>query len=109
MVRDDFEGAKCQDGIIRAHDKYQIFLSEQEARTLLFWTNFEPSSNNAERKWGSVEFKYFPNTTMARILCDIYLLKQNTDQKKLCEQFINYFCELNKIDKKLLILSHQKD
>ena len=109
MVRDDFEGAKCKDGIIRAHDKYQIFLSGNEEKKLLFWKHFEPTSNSSERKWGSVEFKYFANSTMAYILCDIYKLKQDTNQKKLCEQFINYFCELNNIDKKLLKLSHQKD
>ncbi len=103
MVRDDFVGAKCEDGIIRAHDKYQIFLSEQEREQLLFWKYFEPAGDGAGRKWGTVEFKYLPNPTMARILGDICRIKYETDQRRLCEQFIEYFCGLNKIDGKALL------
>jgi hypothetical protein len=39
---------------------------------------------------------------MAHILRDILAAKSGTEEQRLCEDFIDYFCELNKIDKKQL-------
>ncbi len=103
MVREAFVGSECTNGIIPAHDKYRIILDEDEKEKLWFWKYFahEPGSPNA--KWGSVEFKYFSNMTMARILHDISLAKSGTDQQLLSEEFFDYFCELNKLDKKQIL------
>lgn len=101
MVREDFIGPECTDGIIPAHEKYRILLTEHESQGFGFWRYFahEPG---IQGKWGLVEYKYFSNLTMAHILYDILAIKQGTDQHQLCEEFISYFCELNKIDKKLI-------
>lgn len=94
MVRDDFFGPDCMDGRIPAHDEYRIILNDNESEDLLFWNMV--GGNNIS-KWGSSEMKYLSNRTMATILNNILLLKRGTEQEQLCEEFINYFCKLNKI------------
>lgn len=102
MARENFVGPECTDGIIPAHEKYRIILTENESKDLEFWKYFsnEPGS---QRKWGSVEFKYFSNMAMAHILHDILAIKHDTDQQQLCEEFVDYFCELNKINNKQIL------
>jgi len=102
MVKEDFVGSECTDGIIPAHEKYRIMLTEDESEEFGFWKYFAhyPGSKN---KWGLVEFKYFSNMTMAHILHDILVIKRGTDQQHLCEEFIDYFCELNKINNKQIL------
>lgn len=101
MVREDFIGSECTDGIIHAHEKYRIILDEQEK--LLFWKYLENETKSQSIKWGSVEFKYFSNMTMAHILHDILLIKRGTEKQQLCEEFVDYFCKLNKINKNQLL------
>ncbi len=102
MAKEDFIGSECTDGIIPAHEKYRIILTEEESRKLEFWRYFTPKSGS-KRKWGLSEFKYFSNTAMAHILHDILVTKRGTAQQQLCEEFFDYFCELNKIDKKQIL------
>ncbi len=99
MANEDFVGPECSDGIIPAHDKYWIVLSDDECKKFSFWKYFSDSRNNESLKWGSVELKYFSNVTMSQILHDIFELRRRTDQRQLCEEFFDYYCELNKIDK----------
>ncbi len=97
MVREDFVGPDCSDGMIPAHEKYRILLTGEESEKLGFWKFFDPDEKS-RRKWGLTEFKYFSNLTMARILRGILAVKNGTDDRRLCEEFFDYFCELNKID-----------
>jgi hypothetical protein len=96
MVRDDFFGTDCMDGQIPAHDDYRMILNDTESENLLFWNM---AGVNSISKWGSAEMKYLSNRTVASILHNILLMKQGTDQEQLCEEFLDYFCKLNKIDK----------
>lgn len=98
MANDDFVGSECGDGIIPSHEKYRILLNENERTEFPFWEYFAKETKS--RKWGSVEYKYFSNTTMASILRDILLAKKGTKEEKHCEKFLSYFCELNKLNKK---------
>ncbi len=98
MVRDDFNGPECMDGVIEAHDTYRILLKEEEKKDFLFWKYFGREPEGRKTKWGSIEFRYFANTTMARILDDIQMNRKGAE-KKHCGEFLEYFCELNKIDK----------
>ncbi len=99
MAHDDFIGSECTDGIVPAHKKYRIVLDENERKEFLFWKYFPNDSKNKSLRWGSVEFKYFSNMTMSHILHDIIKAKRGTAEQQLCEEFFEYFCELNKIDK----------
>lgn len=102
MADEDFSGPDCNDGIIPAHKKFRIILDENERKGFPFWSYFDSELKPGKLKWGSVEAKYFSNNTMAQILYDILAVKQGTEQQKLCEGFIEYFCEMNKINIKQL-------
>lgn len=98
MVKDDYIGSECYDGIIDAHDKFRIILDVNERKNFKFWKYFDDASDKTP-KWGYVEVKYFSNITMAHILSDILNVKKGTDEQQLCEDFLEYFCKLNKIEK----------
>jgi len=99
MPKEDFIGPECTDGIVYAHEKYRIILTEDERKDLFFWKYFKNENGGKDIKWGSVEFKYFSNMTMAGILKDIAQIKHDTDQRELCEEFMDYFRELNKLSR----------
>lgn len=99
MTKEDFIGSECRDGIIPAHDKYQVFLNDDDSKKLKFWPYLKDETKGKTIRWGSVEIKYFSNTTMACILDDILKMNQKTKQKQLCKEFLDHFCKLNKIDK----------
>lgn len=96
MVKEDFIGPDCSDGMIPAHEKYRIILSEDERRQFRFWDYFDRPGN---KKWGLVEIKYVSNLIMACILSDILSVKHSADQLQLREEFFQYFCKLNKINR----------
>jgi len=102
MVREDFVGSACEDGMIAAHPKYRILFDDKEAKQLQFWKYFADKSKNKNSGWGMVEIKYLPNSVMAKILYDILTIHRNTHSEKECQDFFNYYCSINKIDKKAL-------
>ncbi len=93
MPEDDFIGADSRDGIIPAHPKFRLLLEQR----LRFWDyfGFKPTG----KSWGRTEMRYFSNATMAAILSDILRLTQDPTEKSHCEELLDYFCALNKIDK----------
>lgn len=92
MVKEDFFGDLCTDGIIEAHEKYRIALEEGES--LLLWDYFEESKR--PKRWGNTEYKYFPNTTMQKILADIKN-SLTSDRREIAEEFYRYFCKINRL------------
>jgi hypothetical protein len=97
MVQDDFIGSECRDGMIPAHEKYRIILDKKDRKKLKYWSYFDKEVAEKNTKWGSVEIKYFSNYIMYDILKDFSQIYRNTKNEKLCEEFINYYCKLNKI------------
>ena len=95
MVQDDFEGKKCEDGIINSHDVYRIFLNKTKEE-LLFWDYFE--SNTKNLKWGNTEMKYFSNACMQKVLDDMKKVVRDEERYKILEYFYEYFCKVNKLD-----------
>lgn len=93
MVRDDFEGKLCRDGIIHSHEKYRIRLDESEE--LFFWDYF--SLNDENMKWGNVEIRYFSNSTMLKILRDLQEKITVPKRSKLINEFCQYYLRVNKL------------
>lgn len=93
MVQDNFEGNRCNTGVIKAHDKHRIILTPQES--LHYWDYF--SSTNNYPRWGHTEMKYFANTTMQQILNDMILKIKNPTVHAQAQEFYQYFCEVNKL------------
>lgn len=93
MVRDDFDGSLCRDGIIESHQELKIRLNPKESS--LFWDYFDPKE--AVQSWGNIVFKYFSNITMQRILLDIKNARRGKPNEQLADSFYNYFCEVNRL------------
>lgn len=93
MVKEDFFGDLCTDGIIEAHEQYRIALKEGE--TLRLWDYFEEKKR--PRRWGNTEFKYTASPTMQRILYDIKNAVTSKDRLEAAEDFYRYFCRINRL------------
>lgn len=94
MVRDDFEGKLCGDGIIRSHERYRIKLDESEE--LFFWDYFSLDDENM--KWGNVEIRYFSNSTMLKILRDLQEKITVPERSRLIKEFYQYYLRVNKLE-----------
>lgn len=94
MVRDDFEGKLCRDGIIHSHERYRIRLEESEE--LFFWDYFSLDDENM--KWGNVEIRYFSNSTMLKILRDLQEKITVPERRKLINEFCQYYLRVNKLE-----------
>ena len=95
MVRDDFEGKYCKDGIIPSHETYRILLNDEDGE-LLFWDYF-PSTTYSPR-WGKMEMKYFSNYQMKHILNDMQKAITDPLQRETASKFYRYFCEVNRLN-----------
>ncbi|HHU05930.1 MAG TPA: hypothetical protein GXZ65_05555 [Clostridiales bacterium] len=93
MVKEDFFGDLCSDGIIKAHEQYRIALEEDEA--LRLWNYFDEKKR--PKRWGNTEFKYFASTTMQKILFDIKNAITSEDRLEIAEEFYRYFCRINRL------------
>lgn len=93
MVKEDFFGDLCTDGIIEAHELYRTTLQDNEA--LRLWEYFEKSKQ--PKRWGNTEYKYFANNTMQKILYDMKNAIACTERRELAEDFYRYFCKINRL------------
>lgn len=93
IVKDDFWGEQCRDGIVTGHDKYRIYVPSN--LVLSYWDYFEHGGKIP--RWGNVAFKYFPNITMQKILIDMIKLFAGTQQESVVNEFYQYFCKLNRL------------
>jgi hypothetical protein len=93
MVKDDFGGELCKNGIVECHDQYKVRLNPDNS--MLYWDYFDCS--DPLPCWGSTVFKYFPNSTMQRILLAMKKTFQDTDEEMVIHAFYQYFCETNRL------------
>ncbi len=93
MVKDDFWGGTCENGLVACHDRYQARLNPD--KTMLYWDYFDRS--DALPRWGNSAFKYFPNITMQRILLDMKEAAHSAGEATALQEFYQYFCEINRL------------
>jgi len=93
MVKEDFFGDFCTDGLIEAHEQYRIALKENEI--LRLWDYFDEKER--PKRWGNTEFKYLATTTMQKILYDIKNAIASKDRLEAAEEFYRYFCKINRL------------
>jgi hypothetical protein len=94
MVEEFFIGENCRTGIIKGHPDYRMKLEIEEQP--LFWDYFPEISKFP--KWGSIPFKYLPNTAVERILFDLVgtaSSQGNAKHFELEKQLYEYFCSQN--------------
>jgi hypothetical protein len=90
MVREDFFGNGCLDGMIQAHPDYRIALPK--AHQPLFWSYF-PTAPEKQR-WGNMALKYFSIETAEQILFDWCAQDWAAEE---AASFYRYFCTLNRL------------
>lgn len=93
MVKDDFWGDLCKNGMVECHDKYRVRLNP--GNSMLYWDYFDGS--DPLPRWGSTVFKYFPNSTMRRILLAMKEAFKDTEEEEAVHAFYQYFCEINRL------------
>jgi hypothetical protein len=98
MIDEAFSGDLSDDGMISAHTKFRIKLTEQEAEKMLLW-NYYINKNFPQRmSWNSGKFRYFDNVWTAQILKDIVGLRTDQEYIEQAENFLEYFCQMNLLD-----------
>lgn len=98
MVDEGFIGRLCEDGFIRAHPKYRLLFSQEEAKKLLFWTYYVNERYPQNMTWNSGRSRYFDNIWGAQMLQDILQLKKGTEEEELVADFLEHFCHMNQLD-----------
>ncbi len=93
MVKEDFFGSFCKDGLVESHMRYRVELPEDV--NLKFWDYFDKPDQ--QRRWGNTAFKYFSNVIMQRILFDINKSLCQTEAQKVSDEFYQYFCDINRM------------
>ncbi len=93
MVRDDFWGDLCVDGLVKSHQQHKIRL--QPDSRLRYWDYFEGS--DPLPRWGGVVFKYFSVGTMQKILLAMQKAVHGAGEKAAVQKFDEYFCAINRL------------
>ena len=99
MTNPGFNGRTCENGYITAHPEYRIQLSEEEAEKMFFWNYYLDINDSDATVWNSGRQRYFDNKWMAQILRDIMYLKKDPQEKEDIQNFFEYFCKMNAINK----------
>lgn len=98
MVKENFLGRTNQDGYMPAHSKYRIRLSEEESKKMLFWNYYVNNRYPDKTTWNTGRYRYFENIMVAQILKDIVSIKENEEERKFAQEFLDYFSKMNLID-----------
>lgn len=93
MVREDFWGEQCMDGLVSGHDRYRVCIPAD--LDVFFWDYF--AHDGTFPSWGRVAFRYFSNKTMQKILLDMTKLFADTEQEAVVDEFYQYFSEVNRL------------
>ena len=65
---------------------------------MLFWNYYVNEKYPHRMTWNAGSCRYLDNMTIAQILKDLVKLKRSKKDKEFVQDFLSYFCELNKID-----------
>ncbi|BAQ09283.1 4-aminobutyrate aminotransferase [Bacillus sp. OxB-1] len=99
MVDETFSGNLSDDGMIQPHAEFRIKLTEQEAEKMLFWNYYINKNHPHRTTWNSGKYRYFDNIWTAQILKDIITLQTDEVRIKEAENFLEYFCQMNALDR----------
>lgn len=91
MVKDDFFGDLCKNGVVEFHNQYKIHLNPNSS--MRYWDYFDGSEPLP--RWGNTVFKYFANSTMQQILLDMKKTSRDTEEEMAIHTFYQYFCDIN--------------
>lgn len=102
LVDETYEGDNMDEGYVTTKSKYRLKLSPKEAHKILFWYYHANENKPEETLWGSGLHRYFKDEQAVQMLIDIANVKKGTDDEALATEFLEYFCQINKVDIKLV-------
>lgn len=92
------EGDHLEEGFVKAHKKYRIKLTPEEAHKMLFWT-YHANLNKPERAlWSSGLHRYMNEIESAQILRDLINIKKGTKDEKLAMEFMEHYSSIKDLD-----------
>ncbi len=98
LVDENYEGDNFEEGYVSTKSKYKIKLSPKEAERMLFWSYHANENQPEVARWSSGLHRYFNDEQAIQILRDLALIKKDTEDKELAEEFLQYFAQINAID-----------
>ncbi len=98
LVDENYEGDNYEEGYVSTKSKYKIKLSPKEAEGMLFWSYHANENQSEVARWGSGLHRYFNDEQAIQILRDLALIKEDTEDKELAEEFLQCFARINGID-----------
>ena len=99
LVDEAYEGDNREEGYVTTSSKYKLSLSLEEAKKILFWNYYHNENAPEKAAWGQGLHRYITDVQAACILRDIAQIKANTSEQKLAIEFLDYFCNINGLDK----------
>lgn len=98
LVDENYEGDNFEEGYVSTKSKYKIKLSPKEVEEMLFWSYHANENQPEVARWSSGLHRYFNDEQAIQILRDLALIKKDTEDKELAEEFLQYFAKINGID-----------
>lgn len=98
LVDEAYEGDNRDEGYVTTSSKYKLKLTQEEGKKVLFWNYYHNEKAPEKVTWGQGLHRYISDVQAASMLKDIVTVKRGTDDEKLALDFLNRFCEINRID-----------
>lgn len=99
MVDENYTGNLTEEGKVPSHSEYKIQLTDEEADQMLFWNYYINKTYPDRTTWNSGKYRYYDNIWTAQILKDLIELRSGEESAKEAEDFLEYFCKMNELDK----------
>ncbi len=97
LVGENFEGDYKDAGYVLAKDDYRIKLSENEAKSMLYWDYHANDNQSAKTLWATGLHRYFEDVEAAQILRDIVKVKQGSADESDALDMFEHFCKVKSI------------
>lgn len=97
LVDDAYEGDNRDEGYVTTSSKFKLSLALDEAKRVLFWNYYKNGNAPEKIAWGQGLHRYVSHQQAASILYDIVMIKKGTKDEELAEEFLEHFCETNRI------------
>lgn len=102
IIDEMYEGDSEDEGYVACNSEYKLKLSDKEAHLISYWNYHSNDSQPTRALWGSGLYRYISNVEAAQILRDIVKIKEGKREAEKSKLLYEYFCMVNKIDKKAL-------
>lgn len=101
FIRSQEFGDDMNEGSVSAVDgdkpQYVILLSRNEASKMKFWNYYSNPNEPNKIMWGTGLYRFVSHAISARILKDIVEIKEDAEEKRKAQEFLDMFCKTHDI------------